>query len=56
MLELAENLYPVWIVLFVTLFVVIVGWAYWPSRRQRDRMKDHADIPFRDDNDAGKAK
>jgi cbb3-type cytochrome oxidase subunit 3 len=49
MLELAETLYPVWVTLFMGIFIAIVVWAFWPSRRQKRRMQDHADIPFRDD-------
>ena len=49
MLELAEALYPVWVTLFMGIFIAIVAWAFWPSRRQKRRMQDHADIPFRDD-------
>lgn len=56
MLELAETLYPIWIVLFVTVFIVIVGWAVWPSRRQQERMDDHANIPFRDEEPDGQAR
>lgn len=56
MQELAETLYPVWVVLFTLLFVGIVAWAMWPSRRQRDRMKNHADIPFREDEPNGQAR
>jgi len=49
MLELAHALYPVWVALFMIVFIIIVAWAMWPSRRQRDRMKDHANIPFREE-------
>lgn len=49
MLELAEALYPVWVTLFMGIFIGIVVWAFWPSRRQKRRMEDHADIPFRND-------
>jgi cbb3-type cytochrome oxidase subunit 3 len=56
MLELANALYPVWVVLFMTLFVAIVAWALWPSRRQQDRMDDHANIPFRNEEPDGKAR
>ena len=53
MLALAEALYPVWVTLFMGIFIGIVVWAFWPSRRQTQRMEDHADIPFRND-DASK--
>lgn len=52
MLDLAEALYPVWVMLFMGIFIAIVVWAFWPSRRQKRRMEDHADIPFRNDDDA----
>ena len=49
MLQLAEALYPVWVLLFMGVFVAIAVWAFWPSVRQKRRMQDHAEIPFRDD-------
>lgn len=49
MLELAEALYPVWVLLFMGIFLGIAVWAFWPSRRQKDAMQDHAEIPFRDE-------
>lgn len=36
-----------WVVWFMVLFLGIVVWVYWPSRRKT--MQEHADIPFRDD-------
>ncbi|MEX2643415.1 MAG: cbb3-type cytochrome c oxidase subunit 3 [Acetobacterales bacterium] len=51
--DLATALYPIWIVLFTALFVGIVAWAYWPSRRRKQQMKDYASIPFKD-KDGGK--
>ena len=49
MLALAEALYPVWVTLFMGIFIAIAVWAFWPSRRQKKRMQDHANIPFRND-------
>ena len=49
MIELAEALYPVWVLLFMGIFLGIAVWAFWPSRRQKDAMQDHAEIPFRDE-------
>jgi cytochrome c oxidase cbb3-type subunit 4 len=37
-----------WLVWLVLLFVGIVAWVYWPSRRRRKQMQDHAEIPFRE--------
>jgi cytochrome c oxidase cbb3-type subunit 4 len=55
MQAIADALYPVWVVLFMAVFVGIGVWAFWPSRRQKQRMKDHAEIPFReDDGDEGR--
>jgi cbb3-type cytochrome oxidase subunit 3 len=54
MLAIAEMLYPVWVVLFTAIFVGIAVWAFWPSQRQRRRMSDHADIPFRGDDEKGR--
>ena len=49
MKEVADMLYPVWVGLFMAISIGIAVWAFWPSRRQKQRMKDHAEIPFRDD-------
>lgn len=49
MIAVAEALYPVWVVMFTAIFVGIGVWAFWPSQRQAQRMRDHAEIPFRDD-------
>ncbi len=53
MQAIADMLYPIWVLLFVILFVAIVAWAFWPSRRQKERMDDHAKIPFRDEEENG---
>ncbi len=53
MQALATALYPIWVLLFVVLFLAIVAWACWPSRRQKERMDDHAQIPFRDEDENG---
>ena len=50
MQDLADTLYPVFVILAMAIFVGIAVWAWWPSKRQKERMKDHAEIPFRDDN------
>lgn len=49
MKEVADMLYPVWVALFMAISIGIAVWAFWQSRRQKRRMKDHAEIPFRDD-------
>jgi cytochrome c oxidase cbb3-type subunit 4 len=38
-----------WVVWLIVLFVGIVVWAYWPSRKSK--MDDHAKIPFREDDE-----
>ncbi len=47
MQELYEILRQLWLVWFMGLFVGIVAWAYWPSRR--GRLDELANIPLRDD-------
>jgi cytochrome c oxidase cbb3-type subunit 4 len=42
--EFVRSLWVVWLLL---LFVGIVAWAYWPSRRRR--LQKHANIPLEDD-------
>lgn len=45
------SLYPllrsVWVVWFMMLFVGIVAWALWPSRREK--FEEHGRIPLRGD-------
>ena len=50
---IADALYPLWVLLFMGLFLSIVIWACWPSRKQKERMDDHARIPFRDEEGNG---
>lgn len=40
----------IWTVWMIALFVGIVVWTLWPSRRRE--MQDHARIPFREHDDA----
>ncbi len=44
-----ESLYPLisalWVVWFMALFMGIVAWAFWPSRRSK--LEDHGRIPLR---------
>ena len=47
--SLSDLLRPFWAVWMMILFTGIAVWAFWPSRRQRDAMRDAADIPLRDD-------
>ena len=50
MQDLADTLYPVFVILAMAIFIGIAVWAWWPSKRQKERMEDHAEIPFREDN------
>jgi cytochrome c oxidase cbb3-type subunit 4 len=45
--EFYPLLRSVWVVWFVVLFVGIVAWALWPSRRQK--MEEFGRIPLRGD-------
>jgi cbb3-type cytochrome oxidase subunit 3 len=49
----ASDLYPYWQVLLFVIFIAIVTWSYWPSKKRSEEMRDHADIPLRDDNGRG---
>lgn len=49
MLELGQLLRDLWGAWLMLIFLGIVVWAYWPGRRRRRQMRDHADIPFRND-------
>ncbi|MEX0760354.1 MAG: cbb3-type cytochrome c oxidase subunit 3 [Tistlia sp.] len=47
--ELGSFLRSFWVVWLMAIFVGIVLWVYWPSRRRKRRMQDHAHIPLRDE-------
>lgn len=51
--ELSQFLRSFWVVWLMAIFVGIVAWVYWPSRRRKRRMQDHANIPFREDEQPG---
>lgn len=55
---LYETVRSLWVVWLMILFVGIVAWAFWPSRRRQRKMDEAARIPLRDDhaNDAGNGK
>ncbi len=46
-----ETVYPairsLWVVWLVVIFLGIVAWVFWPSRR--NKLQDQANIPLRDD-------
>ena len=46
--ELARSFWGLWLMI---IFLGIALWAFWPSQRRREEMKDHAGIPFREDAD-----
>ncbi|MCS6878407.1 MAG: cbb3-type cytochrome c oxidase subunit 3 [Geminicoccaceae bacterium] len=47
MSTLFQVLHQFWIVWLVALFVAIVAWTFWPSRKHR--LERHARIPFEDE-------
>jgi len=47
--HLATHFWSLWL---MALFSGIVVWAFWPSKRRREDMRDHAMIPFREDDDS----
>lgn len=47
LLSLFPLLRSLWVVWFMALFLGIVGWALWPSRREK--MEEHGRIPLRED-------
>lgn len=51
LIELSEIARAWWGLWLMILFVGIVGWAMWPSRRRGEEMRDAAMIPFREDDD-----
>jgi len=46
---LYETVRSLWVVWLMILFIGIVAWALWPSRRQQRKMDRHARIPLEDE-------
>ena len=46
LVEFARSIWGLWMVI---LFVGIVAWTFWPSRRHK--LEEHGKIPFRNDPD-----
>ena len=46
MSELYLWIRSLWMLWLLLLFIGIVAWVYWPSRRRQ--MERHGEIPFRD--------
>ncbi len=47
--EFYQFLRSLWVLWLMAIFLGIVAWVYWPSRRRKKRLQDHANIPFRDE-------
>jgi len=52
LIELSHFATDFWGLWLMSLFLGVVVWAFWPSRRRGEEMHDHAMIPFREDPDA----
>lgn len=48
--ELSGVLYPFWQLALFLIFAGIVAWSFWPTDKRRKEMRDHAEIPFKDEN------
>jgi cytochrome c oxidase cbb3-type subunit 4 len=48
--EIYVAIRSLWLVWLVILFVGIVAWVFWPSRKQE--LEDHGSIPLRDHEEA----
>lgn len=48
----AKSLWVVWLGL---LFIGIVVWAFWPSRKRKAEMEHNARIPLEDDDASDRA-
>lgn len=46
LVEFARSIWGLWL---MVLFVGIVAWTLWPSRRRQ--LEEHGKIPFRNDPD-----
>ena len=51
----AENTKPLGLLIFFITFCAIVLWVYG-SKRRGERLEEHKNIPFLDDEDASKDK
>ena len=49
MAELHAFVRSFWLLWLVLLFLGIVAWVYWPSRKKR--LESYGRIPFQDDDD-----
>ncbi len=49
LIELSRFATDFWGLWMMVLFLGIVAWVFWPSKRRRDEMDEHAMIPFRED-------
>ncbi len=47
--ELSRIAAEYWVVWLMAVFIGIVVWTFWPSRKRSEQMRDHAQIPFRED-------
>ena len=45
--ELHSDLFVIWMVLSVIVFIALMVWTLWPSHRRK--LESYADIPLRDD-------
>jgi len=50
-MELSEIARAWWGLWLMILFMGIVSWTLWPSRKRSEEMLDAAMIPFREDDD-----
>ncbi len=51
LMELSEIARAWWGIWLMILFVGIIAWTMWPSRKRSEDMSDAAMIPFREDDD-----
>ncbi len=42
-----EVLGPLWLVVMMIAFVIVIAWVYWPKNKKR--FEDAAQIPLKDD-------
>jgi cytochrome c oxidase cbb3-type subunit 4 len=47
--SLVEFLRTFWLLWLMLLFIGIVAWVYWPSRRRKKSFEETARIPLEDD-------
>lgn len=53
MMDIYQFLHDYWVVWMVIVFLGIIAWVYWPSRRRKQGFDEAAQIPLDDETGSG---